>query len=79
MPDVGIELGAACMPSELASDRATAPGRVGSQGRLPNPLTVHCVATVSKNFKINLEGQNYMHFYLILSRNVKIFGIIASL
>ena len=23
--DVGIELGAACMPSELASDRATAP------------------------------------------------------
>ena len=24
--DVGIELGAACMPSELASDRATAPG-----------------------------------------------------
>ena len=27
VPDVGIELGAACMPSELASDRATAPGR----------------------------------------------------
>ena len=26
VPDVGIELGAACMPSELASDRATAPG-----------------------------------------------------
>ena len=25
VPDVGIELGAACMPSELASDRATAP------------------------------------------------------
>ena len=23
---MGIELGAACMPSELASDRATAPG-----------------------------------------------------
>ena len=23
VPDVGIELGAACMPSELASDRAT--------------------------------------------------------
>ena len=28
MPDVGIELRAACMPSELASDRATAPGRL---------------------------------------------------
>ena len=27
VPDVGIELEAACMPSELASDRATAPGR----------------------------------------------------
>ena len=26
VPDMGIELGAACMPSELASDRATAPG-----------------------------------------------------
>ena len=26
VPDIGIELGAACMPSELASDRATAPG-----------------------------------------------------
>ena len=26
VPDVGIELGAACMPSEHASDRATAPG-----------------------------------------------------
>ena len=26
VPDVGIELGADCMPSELASDRATAPG-----------------------------------------------------
>ena len=26
--DVGIELGAACMPSELASDRATAPGYI---------------------------------------------------
>ena len=27
VPDVGIELRAACMPSELASDRATAPGQ----------------------------------------------------
>ena len=26
LPDVGIELGAACMPSGHASDRATAPG-----------------------------------------------------
>ena len=37
------------------------------------------IATVGKNFKINLEGQNYVHFYVILSRNVKIFGIMASL
>ena len=27
VPDVGIELGAACMPSEHASDQATTPGR----------------------------------------------------
>ena len=30
VPDVGIELGAACMPSELASDRATAPSGRGN-------------------------------------------------
>ena len=30
VPDVGIELGAACMPSGLASDRATAPGPFGT-------------------------------------------------
>ena len=30
VPDVGIELGAACMPSEFASDRATAPGSDGT-------------------------------------------------
>ena len=29
VPDVGIELGAACMPSELASNRATAPSPSG--------------------------------------------------
>ena len=37
------------------------------------------VSTVSKKFKIILEGQNYVHFEVILSRNVKIFGIMASL
>ena len=39
------------------------------------------VSTVSKNIKINFEGQNYVHFEVILSRNVKkkIFGIMASL
>ena len=31
VPDVGIELGAACMPSEHASDRATAPGEILGQ------------------------------------------------
>ena len=37
------------------------------------------LSTVSKKFKINLEGQNYVHFEVILSRNVNIFGIMASL
>ena len=36
------------------------------------------LSTVSKSFKINL-GQNYVHFEVILSRNVKIFGKVASL
>ena len=39
--------------------------------------------TISKcrkqTFKINLEVQNYVHFEEILSRNVKIFGIMASI
>ena len=43
-----------------------------------NSSFIH-VATVSKHFKINLEGQNYVHFDVILSRNVKTFGIMASL
>ena len=34
VPDVGIELGAACMSSERASDRATAPGTVASSSNL---------------------------------------------
>ena len=29
--------------------------------------------------KINLEGQNYVQFEVLLSRNVNIFGIMASL
>ena len=44
-----------------------------------NKPTTVLLATVSKNFKINLEGQNYVHFYVILSRNANIFGIMASL
>ena len=37
------------------------------------------LSTVSKKFKINLEVQNCVHFEVILSSNVKIFGIMASL
>ena len=37
------------------------------------------VSTVSKKFKINLESQKYVHFEVILFRNVKIFGIMVSL
>ena len=32
-----------------------------------------------QKFKINLEGQNNVHVYVILPRNVKIFCIMASL
>ena len=41
--------------------------------------TVTTISTVSKKFKINLEGKNDVHFEVILSRNVKIFCIMASL
>ena len=47
----------------------------GFEGRIWDLI----VATVSKNFKINLEGQNCVHFYVILSRNVQIFYVMASL
>ena len=32
---------------------------------------VYKLSTVSKKIKINLEGQNYVLFEVILSRNVK--------
>ena len=38
VPDVGIELGAACMPSGYASDRGTAPGQVGFDWHEPSVL-----------------------------------------
>ena len=34
-------------------------------------LKISMVATVIKKFKINLVGQNYVHVYVILSRNEK--------
>ena len=37
------------------------------------------VSVMSKKIKINLEGQNFVHSEVILARNVKIFGIMASL
>ena len=42
-------------------------------------IVLFILATVSKKFKINFEGQNYVHFYVILSRNVKIFSIMVLL
>ena len=47
MPDVGIELGAACMPSDHASDRATAPGQMFTESfeKLLRPST-SCTQTV---------------------------------
>ena len=47
VPDVGIELGAACVPSGLASDRATAPGK-----------TNICVAfwTIIRKFKFKFQA-----------------------
>ena len=41
VPDVGIELGAACMPSEHASDRATAHEPTVSAIKLKSPYEVY--------------------------------------
>ena len=43
MPDVGIELGAACMPSGRASDRVTVPGARKSVVRLTDRLDITIV------------------------------------
>ena len=47
VPDVGIELGAACMPSGHASDRATAPGRhIWTQVHIYGFTCTECVRVV---------------------------------
>ena len=51
VPDMGIELGAACMPSEHASDRTTAPGRT-----LVNPDFV----TDHNPFQMSLLPDDYI-------------------
>ena len=58
VPDMGIELGAACMPSELASDRATAPGHV--------LLTL----LVMKNMLSSLLKKEEHKSYILLSRQI---------
>ena len=51
VPDVGIELGAACMPSELASDQATA----------PNPSYIEIMSQYATTFDLKM---NVGHWYL---------------
>ena len=46
VPDVGIELGAACMPSEHASDRAAAPVVVTGQQILVSVVTGQTLSQV---------------------------------
>ena len=57
VPDVGIELGAACMPSELASDRATVSGPYERGRKMPWPLEqipVLIKLAIYTNFNIRL-------------------------
>ena len=58
MLDVGIELGAACMPSEHASDQATAPG--GGMNYFSYIITVH------EQFQYGLGGMNYFSYTHLL-------------
>ena len=57
VPDVGIELGVACIPSELASDPATAPGQ---NKRWMDELGFYVPSTVFQSIRddgrVNREG-----------------------
>ena len=53
VPDVEIELGAACMPSELASDRATAPGETKKYQF--KAVVQSCIETKKYQFKAVLK------------------------
>ena len=61
VPDVGIELGAACMPSGHASDRATIPdihfyGRLDSTYRIRGHLVINFLRfDYSDSFNINIS------------------------
>ena len=65
VPDVGIELGAACMPSELASDRATAPGRV--KGKRSQKYTSILFKSICKteHFEANCMETGYLLLKLL--------------
>ena len=61
VPDVGIELGAACMPSEHASDRSTAPGiKNVEKGYLDTNVRVKSF----KNATIQNVKDNIFFFFL---------------
>ena len=60
VPDVGIELGAACMPIELASDRATASGYFYSVYRY------RAIALSSHGFTISFCVKASMYYIPLL-------------
>ena len=58
VPDVGIELGAACMPSGLASDRATVPGRLQDW---VIPVFIYCnILRLIRHKMLLLHCSNYL-------------------
>ena len=74
VPDVGIELGAACMPSEHASDRATA----ARSGYIGDGIKSSVSGQYSRNLTIYSSVFTDLHKYLIyrlLSFNRKTLNI----
>ena len=64
MPDVGLELGTACMPSGHASDRATAPGDQHEVMIESLYLIEYHKRTINSN--INNEYYNDNNYYVII-------------
>ena len=71
MPDVGIELGAACMQSRHASDRATKPGVIGYDIKLTLPsMHIYSPTEETSQFLIRPEFAVNLLTFPILSNPI---------
>ena len=65
VPDVGIELGAACMPNGHAFDRATAPGYKNDKNLKQILINIH----VSRVTEIDMIRRSEMYMFAFSVKN----------